>query len=142
MWSLPCDRRRRLGPAFPVYNHGVGSGAQAGTRSQNAEADAREGQRKIDEFAEAAKWARHQSGWPAVVWTDVAGRHLDLMTGSVPGRTSGDVPLLVRQATSIRRGNTAGRVHTRWVNPNLEGKPAAIWSPTRTTNVSTFRQRD
>ena len=128
---------------------------KAGTRSQNAEADAKkEGQRKIDEFAEAAKLLGGPAAHPECVWLgrrvvglmwrddlDTAFRHLDLYDrfGCPAGHIQATFRCLVRQGHIDPKppDTLAGRVHTCWVNPNLEGKtaaPASAAAPTGTTN--------
>ena len=128
---------------------------KAGTRAQNADADAKkDGQRKIDEFAEAAKLLGGPAAHPECVWLgrrvvglmwrddlDTAFRHLDLYDrfGCPAGHIQATFRCLVRQGSIDPKPpeTLAGRVHTCWVNPNLEGEPAAPASaaaPTGTTN--------
>jgi hypothetical protein len=128
---------------------------QAGTRSQNADADAKkEGQRKIDEFAEAAKLLGGPAAHPECVWLgrrvvglmwrddlDTAFRHLDLYDrfGCPAGHIQATFRCLVRQGNIDPKPpeTLAGRVHTCWVNPNLEGTPqapASAAAPSGTTN--------
>ena len=115
---------------------------KAGTRSQNTDADAKkEGQRKIDEFAEAAKLLGGPAAHPECVWLgrrvvglmwrddlDTAFRHLDLYDrfGCPAGHIQATFRCLVRQGHIDPKPpeTLAGRVHTCWINPNLEA-PAA-----------------
>jgi hypothetical protein len=128
---------------------------QGGTRPQNtdAEANKKEGQRKLDEFAEAAKLLGGPAAHPECVWLgrrvvglmwrddlDTAFRHLDLYDrfGCPAGHIQATFRCLVRQGHIDPKPpeTLAGRVHTCWVNPNLEepAAPASAAAPTGTTN--------
>jgi hypothetical protein len=128
---------------------------QGGNRPQNADADAKkEGQRKLDEFAEAAKLLGGPAAHPECVWLgrrvvrlmwqddlDTAFRHLDLYDrfGCPAGHIQATFRCVVRQGPIDSKQPDAlnGRVHTCWVNPSLEGTPAAPASaaaPSGTTN--------
>ncbi len=135
------------------------SDPKAGTRSQSADADAKkdakkEGQRKLDEFAEAAKLLGGPAAHPECVWLgrrvvglmwrddlDTAFRHLDLYDrfGCPAGHIQATFRCLVRQGHIDPKPpeTLAGRVHTCWVNPNVEGTqaaPASAAAPSGTTN--------
>ena len=127
---------------------------QGGNRPQNADADPKkEGQRKLDEFAEAAKLLGGPAAHPECVWLgrrvvglmwrddlDTAFRHLDLYDrfGCPAGHIQATFRCLVRQGNIDPKPpeTLAGRVHTCWVNPNLEGTPApaSAAAPSGTTN--------
>lgn len=127
---------------------------KAGTRPQG-DADAKkDGQRKIDELAEAAKLLAGPAANPECVWLgrrvvrlmwqddlDTAFRHLDLYDrfGCPAGHIQATFRCVVRQGPIDSKQPDAlnGRVHTCWVNPSLEGTPAAPTSaaaPSGTTN--------
>jgi hypothetical protein len=101
----------------------------------------KDGQRKIDEFAEAAKVLGGPAGHPECIWLgrrivslmwrddlDTAFRHLDLYDRF--GCPAGHIPATFR--CLVRQGNIdgkppetlAGRVHACWINPNVEPNPA------------------
>jgi hypothetical protein len=127
---------------------------KAGPRSQNAEPDAKkEGKRKIDEFAEAAKLLGGPAAHPECVWLgrrvvslmwrddlDTAFRHLDLYDrfGCPAGHIQATFRCLVRQGHIDHKPpeTLAGRVHTCWVNPNIQAPavPASAAAPSGTTN--------
>jgi hypothetical protein len=125
---------------------------KAGPRPQ-IEADAKkDGQRKIDELAEAAKLLGGPAAHPECVWLgrrvvrlmwqddlDTAFRHLDLYDrfGCPAGHIQATFRCVVRQGPIDSKQPDAlnGRVHTCWVNPNLEETaPASAAAPANTTN--------
>jgi hypothetical protein len=131
-----------------------GGDPKSGPRAAN-EADAKkDGQRKIDELAEAAKLLGGPAAHPECVWLgrrvvrlmwqddlDTAFRHLDLYDrfGCPAGHIQATFRCVVRQGPIDHKQPDAlnGRVHTCWVNPNLEGTSAAPTSaaaPSGTTN--------
>mgnify|MGYP003579325662 CR=1 FL=1 len=115
---------------------------------------AKDNQRKIDEFAEAAQATTGPAGNPECVWLgrgvvglmwrddlDTAFRHLDLYDrfGCPAGHIQATFRCLVRQGHIDPKPpeTLAGRVHTCWVNPNLAGAhaaPASAAAPSGTTN--------
>ena len=128
---------------------------KATSRPQNSDADVKkEGQRKLDEFAEAAKLLGGPAAHPECVWLgrrvvslmwrddlDTAFRHLDLYDrfGCPAGHIQATFRCLVRQGHIEPKPpeTLAGRVHTCWVNPNLEASttpPTSAAAPTGTTN--------
>lgn len=127
---------------------------KAGPRSQNSELDAKkEAKRKIDEFAEAAKLLGGPAAHPECVWLgrrvvslmwrddlDTAFRHLDLYDrfGCPAGHIQATFRCLVRQGHIDHKPpeTLAGRVHTCWVNPNIQAPavPASAAAPSGTTN--------
>jgi hypothetical protein len=128
---------------------------QGGARPQNtdAEANKKDGQRKLDEFAEAAKLLGGPAAHPECVWLgrrvvglmwrddlDTAFRHLDLYDrfGCPAGHIQATFRCLVRQGNIDPKPpeTLAGRVHTCWVNPNLEGTPPAPASAAATSGTT------
>ncbi len=119
-------------------------------RTAGSDADAKkDGQRKLDEFAEAAKLLGGPASHPECVWLgrrvvrlmwqddlDTAFRHLDLYDrfGCPAGHIQATFRCVVRQGPIDSKQPDAlnGRVHTCWVNPNLEATSAA--APAGTTN--------
>ena len=119
-------------------------------RTAGSDADAKkDGQRKLDEFAEAAKLLGGPASHPECVWLgrrvvrlmwqddlDTAFRHLDLYDrfGCPAGHIQATFRCVVRQGPINSKQPDAlnGRVHTCWVNPNLEATSAA--APAGTTN--------
>jgi hypothetical protein len=121
------------------------------SRQQSSEG---EGQKKLDEFAEAANVLGGPAANPECVWLgrrvvglmwrddlDTAFRHLDLYDrfGCPAGHIQATFRCLVRHGNLDPKGQDtlSGRVHNCWINPNLEPKPAAAPSagaPTGTAN--------
>jgi hypothetical protein len=131
-----------LGAAI-VLAAASGGGAQSadpkgGNRPAPSDSDARkDGQRKLDEFAEAAKLLGGPAAHPECVWLgrrvvglmwrddlDTAFRHLDLYDrfGCPAGHIQATFRCLVRQGTLDPKSSEtlASRVHNCWLNPNLE----------------------
>lgn len=112
-----------------------------------AAAAAKESQRKIDEFAEAAKAINGPAGNPECVWLgrrvvalmwrddlDTAFRHLDLYDrfGCPGGHVQATFRCLVRFGGGIDPkvpDSLNSRVHACWVNPNAQPQTAANNSP-------------
>jgi hypothetical protein len=109
-----------------------------------------EGQKKLDEFAEAAKLLGGPASHPECVWLgrrvvglmwrddlDTAFRHLDLYDrfGCPAGHIQATFRCLVRQGNLDPKGpdTLSGRVHNCWINPNLEPKPATAPSAAATS---------
>jgi len=131
-----------------------GSDPKAGPRPPSSETDAKkDGQRKIDDFAEAAKLLGGPAANPECVWLgqrvvglmwrddlDTAFRHLDLYDrfGCPAGHIQATFRCLVRQGQIDPKPpeTLARRVHTCWVNPNMETleAPASAAAPAGTTN--------
>jgi len=127
---------------------------KGGPRPSATDADAKkDGQRKIDEFDEAAKLLGGPAAHPECVWLgrrvvglmwrddlDTAFRHLDLYDrfGCPAGHIQATFRCLVRQGHIDPKPpeTLAGRVHQCWVNPNAEGPaaPASAAAPSGTTN--------
>jgi len=113
-----------------------------------------EGQKKLDEFAEAATLLGGPAAHPECVWLgrrvvnlmwrddlDTAFRHLDLYDrfGCPAGHIQATFRCLVRLGNPDSKGpdTLPARVHNCWINPNLEPKAAAVPSaaaPAGTTN--------
>jgi hypothetical protein len=122
-------------------------------RSAGSDADAKkDGQRKLDEFAEAAKLLGGPASHPECVWLgrrvvrlmwqddlDTAFRHLDLYDrfGCPAGHIQATFRCVVRRGPIDSRQPDAlnGRVHTCWVNPTQEeAPPASAAAPVGTTS--------
>src|SRR6185503_20512505 len=108
--------------------------------------DAKDAQKKIDEFAEAEKLLGGPAANPECLWLgrrvvsllwrddlDTAFRHLDLYDrfGCPAGHIQATFRCLVRQGNIDPKAadTLASRVHSCWVNPNLEAKQAAPATP-------------
>jgi hypothetical protein len=123
--------------------------AKGGSARQQADAD---GQKKIDEFAEAARVLGGPAAHPECVWLgrravglllrddlDTAFRHLDLYDrfGCPAGHIQAAFRCLVRQGDPDLKATEAlrGKVHSCWINPSFEptlAAPAAAAAPTTT----------
>jgi hypothetical protein len=125
-----------------------------GTRPQGADAEGnkKDSQRKIDEFAEAAKLLGGPAAHPECVWLgrrvvslmwrddlDTAFRHLDLYDrfGCPAGHIQATFRCLVRQGNIDPKPpeTLAGRTHACWINPSEQpAEPASAAAPSGTTN--------
>lgn len=102
----------------------------------------KEGQKKIDEIAEASRTLTGPAGNPECVWLgrrvvsllwrddlDTAFRHLDLYDrfGCPSAHVQATFRCLVRQGNIDPKAQETlnGRVHACWLNPGLEPTPAA-----------------
>jgi hypothetical protein len=112
-----------------------------------AEAAAKESQRKVNEFAEAAKAINGPAGNPECVWLgrrvvvlmwrddlDTAFRHLDLYDrfGCPGGHVQATFRCLVRFGATIDPKvpeSLSSRVHACWVNPNAQPQTAEAAPP-------------
>jgi hypothetical protein len=107
---------------------------------------AKEGQKKIDEIAEASRLLKGPAGNPECVWLgrravsllwrddlDTAFRHLDLYDrfGCPSGHVQATFRCLVRQGNIDPKAQATlnGRVHDCWLNPELPPSPAASATP-------------
>ena len=123
--------------------------AKPGNQRQQAE----EGQKKIDEFAEAAKHLGGPAANPECMWLgrraisllwrddlDTAFRHLELYDrfGCPPEHIQATFRCLVRQGNMDPKvpETLSGRVHACWINPTLEtAAPApSAAAPSSTSN--------
>ncbi|MEA2904849.1 MAG: hypothetical protein QOI12_2236 [Alphaproteobacteria bacterium] len=120
-------------------------------RQQPTEADS---QKKIDEFAEAAKLLGGPASNPECVWLgrrvvsllwrddlDTAFRHLELYDrfGCPSGHIQATFRCLVRQGNIDPKSpeTLSARAHSCWINPTLDGtasQPSAAAAPSTTTN--------
>jgi len=141
---------------LPAPNAVWAQGSESkGGRPQQTDSDGRkDGQRKLDEFAEAAKLLGGPASHPECVWLgrrvvglmwrddlDTAFRHLDLYDrfGCPAGHIQATFRCLVRQGNIDPKGTDtlAGRVHACWINPNVEASkapPSSAAAPSGTTN--------
>ena len=112
--------------------------------------DAKDAQKKIDEFAEAEKLLGGPAANPECLWLgrrvvsllwrddlDTAFRHLDLYDrfGCPAGHIQATFRCLVRQGNIDPKAPDTlnGRVHTCWINPAAETQGTAA-APSGTTN--------
>ena len=112
--------------------------------------DAKDTQKKIDEFAEAEKLLGGPAANPECLWLgrrvvsllwrddlDTAFRHLDLYDrfGCPAGHIQATFRCLVRQGNIDPKAPDTlnGRVHTCWINPTAEPQGTAA-APSGTTN--------
>jgi hypothetical protein len=120
------------------------SKAQDQSAKPNAADVAKDGQRKTDEFVEAAKTINGPAGNPECVWLgrrvvslmwrddlDTAFRHLDLYDrfGCPGGHVQATFRCLVRFGGSIdpKVAETLnGRVHACWINPNAQPQGVTV----------------
>jgi hypothetical protein len=121
-----------------------------GGKPPATEAERKDGQRKLDEFAEAAKRLGGPAANPECVWLgrrvvllmwrddlDTAFRHLDLYDrfGCPAGHIQATFRCLVRMGNIDHKtpDTLPKRVHTCWINPNQEANPATAASPSGNT---------
>jgi hypothetical protein len=128
------------------------AGEQQRQQSGQASEAAKDGQRKIDEFAEAAQVLGGPASNPECVWLgrrvvsllwrddlDTAFRHLDVYDrfGCPGGHIQATFRCLVRQGHIDPKAAESlhGRVHACWINPDLQAgsKPATTATPGGTT---------
>ena len=112
--------------------------------------DAKDAQKKIDEFAEAEKLLGGPAANPECLWLgrrvvsllwrddlDTAFRHLDLYDrfGCPSGHIQATFRCLVRQGNIDPKApdTLTGRVHSCWINPTAETQGTAA-APSGTTN--------
>jgi hypothetical protein len=126
---------------------------QSGKPAGNAADAAKEGQRKIDQFVEAAQAINGPAGNPECVWLgrrvvqlvwvddlDTAFRHLDLYDrfGCPGGHIQAAFRCLTRFANQIDdkvQNSLRDHVHACWINPNAQ--PQAAAAPTQASAPST-----
>ncbi|MGH9693632.1 MAG: beta-1-3, beta-1-6-glucan biosynthesis protein [Bryobacteraceae bacterium] len=121
---------------------GQGSGSGKPPEKRPITENGKEGQKKIDEIAEAARAIEGPAGNPECVWLgrrvvsllwrddlDTALRHLDLYDrfGCPGGHIQATFRCLVRQGNIDPKAQETlnGRVHACWLNPGLAPTPAA-----------------
>ncbi len=131
------------------------TGAPKPSESQKQGADnAKEGQKSIDEIAEAARLLTGPAGNPECVWLgrrvvsllwrddlDTAFRHLDLYDrfGCPSSHIQATFRCLVRQGHIDPKAQDSlnGRVHACWLNPALTPAPATAAQPPAATSGGT-----
>jgi hypothetical protein len=123
-----------------------GSGNSPAAEKAPAEKSVKDGQRKIDEIAEASRVLTGAAGNPECVWLgrrvvsllwrddlDTAFRHLDLYDrfGCPAAHIQATFRCLVRQGDIDPKAQETlnGRVHSCWLNPGLPPTPAAAAQP-------------
>jgi hypothetical protein len=134
-----------------------GSGNGVPSEKPPAEKPVKDGQKKIDEIAEASRVLTGPAGNPECVWLgrrvvsllwrddlDTAFRHLDLYDrfGCPSGHIQATFRCLVRQGDIDPKAQETlnGRVHSCWLNPGLPPEPAtAAKAPPATSGGTTPR---
>ncbi len=126
--------------AGPAFAQGSGSGSP--NEKAPPEKAIKDGQKKIDEIAEASRVLTGPAGNPECVWLgrrvvsllwrddlDTAFRHLDLYDrfGCPSAHIQATFRCLVRQGDIDPKAPETlnGRVHSCWLNPGLPPSPAA-----------------
>jgi hypothetical protein len=147
------------GLSFAVPDAYAQSGNGKPPEPQKPAADTvKEGQKKIDEIAEASRLLTGPAGNPECVWLgrrvvtllwrddlDTAFRHLDLYDrfGCPSAHIQATFRCLVRQGNIDPKAQETlnGRVHGCWLNPGLEPTPAeaAVQPPPATSGGTTQR---
>lgn len=134
-----------LSIAAPVAFAQSGNGKPPEPQKPAADAT-KEGQKKIDEIAEASRALSGPAGNPECVWLgrrvvsllwrddlDTAFRHLDLYDrfGCPSPHIQATFRCLVRQGNidPKQQETLNGRVHACWLNPSLEPAPATAAAP-------------
>jgi hypothetical protein len=135
---------------FVVVDPTLAQSADPKAADKQGQAGDKDGQRKIDEFAEAEKLLGGPAANPECLWLgrrvvgllwkddlDTAFRHLDLYDrfGCPTGHIQVTFRCLVRQGTIDPKAPDTlnSRVHSCWINPNFEGKGTAA-APAGTTS--------
>ena len=135
---------------LPVVDPVLAQGADPKAGEKQATGDAKDTQKKADEFAEAEKLLGGPAAHPECLWLgrrvvgllwkddlDTAFRHLDLYDrfGCPSGHIQVTFRCLVRQGNIDPKATDTlnSRVHACWVNPILEGKGTAA-APGGTTS--------
>jgi hypothetical protein len=140
-----------ISAASPAHAQGSEPKAPDQQRQQAGEA-AKDAQRKIDEFAEAARVLGGPAANPECVWIgrrvvgllwrddlDTAFRHLDVYDrfGCPGGHIQATFRCLVRQGSIDPKAQESlhSRVHACWINPDQPATPPpAAAAPSGTTN--------
>jgi hypothetical protein len=134
----------------------LAQGSEPKAKSQSDPDGRKDGQRKLDEFAEAAKLLGGPAAHPECVWLgrrvvglmwrddlDTAFRHLDLYDrfGCPAGHIQATFRCLVRRGNIDLKSGEAlnNRVHNCWIDPNHEGKPSTSETPTAAAPSGTTR---
>jgi hypothetical protein len=137
-----------IGIGSAVGQSGDGKAQDKPANAQAADA-AKDGQRKVDEFAEAAQAINGPAGNPECVWfgrrvvglmwrddIDTALRHLDLYDrfGCPGGHVQAAFRCLTRFSAQMdpKGSDFNSRVHACWVNPSAQPQTAAA-APAPTT---------
>ena len=134
-----------------------GSGNGSPSEKPPTEKAVKDGQKKIDEIAEASRILTGAAGNPECVWLgrrvvsllwrddlDTAFRHLDLYDrfGCPAAHIQATFRCLVRQGDIDPKAQETlnGRVHSCWLNPGLPPEPAiAAKAPATTSGGTTPR---
>lgn len=144
--AVLCAAAFTVAASAAFAQSGGGNAKPAEPQKPAAEA-AKEGQKKIDEIAEASRELTGPAGNPECVWLgrravsllwrddlDTAFRHLDLYDrfGCPSAHVQATFRCLVRQGNIDPKAQETlnGRVHACWLNPGLEPTPTAVPSAT------------
>jgi hypothetical protein len=134
-----------------------GSGSGQPPEKKPIAENGKEGQKKIDEIAEAARVINGPAGNPECVWlgrrvvsllwrddVDTALRHLDLYDrfGCPGGHIQATFRCLVRQGNIDPKAQETlnGRVHACWLNPGLPPTPAQAANPAGASQPGTAQR--
>jgi hypothetical protein len=134
--------------AIPTY--GQNPEQKAGDKDKSQAGEAKDVQKKIDEFAEAERLLSGPAANPECLWLgrrvvsllwrddlDTAFRHLDLYDrfGCPAGHIQATIRCLVRQGNFDPKATDTlnSRVHGCWVNPSAETQGTAA-APSPTSN--------
>src|ERR1700741_85955 len=141
-----------IGPS--LAQSGDNHAQEQGKQAPNAADAAKDNQRKIDEFAEAAQAINGPAGNPECVWLgrrvvllmfrddlDTAFRHLDLYDrfGCPGGHVQAAFRCLTRFGAQIDdkvQKSLDDRVHACWINPNAQPQAAAAPAPSTAGNAA------
>jgi hypothetical protein len=132
---------------FFVSNPTLAQNGEQKSGDKQQAGDAKDSQKKVDEFAEAARVLGGPAANPECLWLgrrvvsllwrddlDTAFRHLDLYDrfGCPAGHIQATFRCLVRQGLDPKATDTLNaRVHACWLNPTLDMQgTAAVPSPT------------
>jgi hypothetical protein len=139
--------------AGTAFGQGSGSGSPT-EKPPAADKAAKDGQKKIDEIAEASRQLTGAAGNPECVWLgrrvvsllwrddlDTAARHLDLYDrfGCPSGHIQATFRCLVRQGDIDPKAQETlnGRVHGCWLSPGMPPAPAAAAAAPAATSGGT-----
>lgn len=136
-----------IGTGGAMAQSGADQRPPADQAAKAAAEAAKDGQRKVDEYAEAAKAINGPAGNPECVWLgrrvvslmwrddlDTAFRHLDLYDrfGCTGGHVQAAFRCLTRfgaQIDSKVPDSLSSRVHACWINPNAQPQAANLVAP-------------
>ena len=135
--GFACLRFAAAAAAFLIVsvNQGIAQSADPKASAQQKAAGEGENQKKVDEFAEAARLLGGPAANPECVWLgrrvvsllwrddlDTAFRHLELYDrfGCPSGHIQATFRCVVRQGDPKAPETLPARIHSCWINPNVE----------------------